>query len=199
MMVDANSGTILLRWFDNRAVTFVSSYASLEPSSKLKRWSRNEKKSVDITCPFVVKEYNKFMGGVDVMDMLLSLYRIDRKSTKWYMRLVYHLLGITVNNSWLLSRRNQDSAKMSLREFIIEMAFGCINARKPRKLSSNRTVVSDVRYDGFDHLPKHQRKRLRCKKTDCHGTSVWACDKCNVTLCLSERSNCFASYHTRRR
>lgn len=35
------------------------------------------KKTVDVDRPFVVKEYNTFMGGVDKADMLLELYRID--------------------------------------------------------------------------------------------------------------------------
>ena len=198
MMVDGNSSMIMVRWYDNRAVSFVSSYAGIEASSTVKRWSRNDKRNIEIDCPFVVREYNKFMGGVDLMDMLLSLHRVDRKSTKWYMRLVFHLLGITLNNLWLLSRRRlyeSTSKSLSLREFIIQIASGCVDARKPKNIVSKRSVLTDVRYDGLCHFPQHQGRRLRCKREGCGGTSVWECGKCSLTLCLSERSNCFTQYH----
>ncbi len=47
----------------------------------------------------MVNEYNKFMEGVDLCDMLLSLYRIRLKSNKWYMSVFYYLVKVSVTNA----------------------------------------------------------------------------------------------------
>ena len=44
------------------------------------------------------------MGGVDLCDMLLSLYRIHLWSTKYYMNIAFYCIGVTVVNGWLLYR-----------------------------------------------------------------------------------------------
>jgi hypothetical protein len=55
---------------------------------------------------FDVPVYNKFMSGVDLLDSLIALYRIKIRSRKWYHRIVFHLLDMTVVNIWLLYRRD---------------------------------------------------------------------------------------------
>ena len=52
--------------------------------------------------PHAIAEYNKFMGAVDLCDMLLELYRIDFKSKKWYIRIFFYVLDLATVNSWLL-------------------------------------------------------------------------------------------------
>jgi len=74
-------------------------------------------------CKKEIKQYNKHMGGVDLLDSLIGRYKIKMKSRKWYMRLFYHLLGITVINAWLLYRRcNINEAVFNLAYFRINLA-----------------------------------------------------------------------------
>ena len=40
----------------------------------------------NIPCPQIVQQYSKTMGGVNLTDMLLSLYRIPCKAKHWYQR-----------------------------------------------------------------------------------------------------------------
>jgi hypothetical protein len=42
------------------------------------------------------------MGGVDLLDSLLGLYRIHIRSKKWYHRLFFHMLDVIICNAWLL-------------------------------------------------------------------------------------------------
>ena len=60
-------------WFDNKKVLTVSNFAGKEPTDLCKRNERTEKKKTDVEWPNSVAVYNKFMGGVDKTDMLLSL------------------------------------------------------------------------------------------------------------------------------
>ena len=87
MVVDANSGLAVVRWMDNSAVQFSSLHTALEPMCTIKRWDRKLRKYTDVKCPAIVKEYNEFMGGVDLFDMLMALYKVDHRSAKWYRRI----------------------------------------------------------------------------------------------------------------
>ena len=45
------------------------------------------------------------MGGVDVNDMLISLYHVDIQTRKgWYLKIIAHLVNICNVNGWLLYR-----------------------------------------------------------------------------------------------
>ena len=59
-----------------------------------------------VDCPTIVKEYNEHMGWVDLFDMLMSLYKLDHKSCKWYRRIFFWVLNVAIVNGWILYRRH---------------------------------------------------------------------------------------------
>lgn len=72
----------VLRWKDTKVVHMISTYAGAEPEDTVTRYDRKEKKHVEVSRPFAIKEYNKFMGGVDLMDRIIAHYPHDFKSKK---------------------------------------------------------------------------------------------------------------------
>lgn len=51
----------------------------------------------------MVKEYNKVKGYVDLSDQMVSYTPFIRKTTKWYLRLFFHLImQTTMINAWKL-------------------------------------------------------------------------------------------------
>ena len=84
----------------------------------------------------MVVEYNSNMGGVDLCDMLLSMYRIRHRSTKYYMYIVFYCIGVAVVNGWLLYRRHMTQKNvpaknhMSLLSFQSEIAVSLCKAGK---------------------------------------------------------------------
>ncbi|KRK02378.1 uncharacterized protein Dyak_GE28296, isoform C [Drosophila yakuba] len=44
------------------------------------------------------------MGGVDLLDYLLGLYRIQLRSRNWYKNIFFHMIDMCVVNSWILYR-----------------------------------------------------------------------------------------------
>lgn len=90
------------------------------PVTTIERYDKREKKRVSVPCPNVIKVYNTHMGGVDIADMLTALYRIHMKTRRWYMSIFAQLLDITLNNNWLLHRRDclqLSEKKMPLKSF----------------------------------------------------------------------------------
>ena len=121
--VDANSGIAVVRWLDNSSVQVSSSHTAVEPMTTIRRWDRKERKYVDIPCPAIIKEYNEHMGGVDLFDMLMALYKVDHKSPKWYRRVFLWGLNLAVINSWLLYRRHADQKRQPKREQLSLIEF----------------------------------------------------------------------------
>ena len=93
-----------IKWFDSKAVN-LASLDSAEPNSSVKRYDRAAKSQVLLLHPNLVETYNKFMGGVDLLDSLIALYRNKPRPKKYYHRLFFHFLDVTVVTFWLLYRR----------------------------------------------------------------------------------------------
>ena len=104
--VDAFSNVTVVPWFENNCVKLASTYINQSRGENAKRWSAKDNKYIEISCLKMMKEYNKFMGGVDLCDMLLSLYHIKLGSKKWYMPIFHYLINVSITNGWLLYRKD---------------------------------------------------------------------------------------------
>ncbi|XP_060870237.1 piggyBac transposable element-derived protein 3-like [Metopolophium dirhodum] len=213
MRCDNKKKISVVKWADNKCVTLVSSFVPVnEQPSSVRRYDKNMKAKIPINCPTIIKEYNSKMGGVDLADMLVSLYRTGLKSHRWYLAVFSQLLDISVNNAWLLYRREFEELNndlnvkyMPLKQFRTAIAKTLINQRKPgrpiKELLTNPRIqklprsrpTDDVRLDNEDHLPKKIKKGrcMLCPK----GQTVYSCTKCNVRLCTLDERNCFYTYH----
>lgn len=97
----STSGIGIFKWRDNKAVLFGSNYHGNHEITSVQRTMKDGSK-LTTKCPPVVKDYNDFMGGVDLADRYRSLYNIDRKSSKWWMRIFWGLLDITFVNAYVI-------------------------------------------------------------------------------------------------
>ena len=217
-VVDANSNLTVVRWLDNKAVTLASMYLQAEPFSTVKRWNGKEKKTVEVSRPHIVAVYNTNMGGIDLSDMLLTIYQNHRKSRKWYFRIIYYLVWIASSNCWLTYRNDltdeEDRAgkRLSFKDFLLQTADGlskvgkacrarpgrpslAVNQPTPKRkrLADENVPVEILRKDHVDHLPEHSN-RGRCKHCT-SGFTRWKCRKCSVHLCLNANNNCFSDFH----
>ena len=107
-----NVETRAVKWMDSRSVVLLSTFSSAEPLSECKRYDKKRKCIIMVPCPSIVQEYNKNMGGVDLMDAFVALYRIHAQSKKFYHKIFYHFLDVTVVNCWILYRRDCQSLKI---------------------------------------------------------------------------------------
>ncbi|KAJ8409938.1 hypothetical protein AAFF_G00209790 [Aldrovandia affinis] len=75
MAMVAETTLRVVKWYDNHSVTLLSDYTGANPVTEVDRWDRKRKVIIKVPRPAVVKEYNKNMGGVDLLDSLIALYR----------------------------------------------------------------------------------------------------------------------------
>ena len=94
---------IVVVWKDSKRVLIGSNQCGINPVSYYKRWDKDQKKKVNVPAPEIIRQYNKYMGGVDTTGMSCSLHPIQFRSKKWYMRLVWRVFDLMVLNSWLIS------------------------------------------------------------------------------------------------
>ena len=80
-----HSKSMAVWWYHNKAVTLVSSYIGIEPAHSVKRYDRKQKKHVQVEQPHIIQTYNKYMGGIDKLDMMPSFYKANLKCHRWYI------------------------------------------------------------------------------------------------------------------
>ncbi|XP_050295862.1 piggyBac transposable element-derived protein 3-like [Anthonomus grandis grandis] len=202
-----------------------SNYMGVGAKDKCRRWDKKGKGYIYVSRPQVINNYNSNMGGVDKMDFLITLYRTFIRSKKWTLRMFAHAIDMACVNGWLEYKEkaaNMGVAKndvldlLHFRAYVAEVLIlaGKTSTRKrgrpaadspgpstpkPLKVRPEIRPVAEVQLDRLDHLPSIDEKDFasRYKVPGCKGRSRILCQICNVHLCLTKKSNCFAIYHTK--
>ncbi|XP_008481385.1 piggyBac transposable element-derived protein 3-like [Diaphorina citri] len=184
-------GVILVKWKDNAVVTLGSNQYGIHPIQTAKRFSREEKKQIDVPQPHIVSMYNKNMGGVDLMDNNISNYRIGIRGKKWYTPILFWLLDVAMNNAWILSRQaGMTMDNLSFRREVVRallMKYGSAPLAPGRR--SIVSVPDPLRVDHRGHMIITGQARRRCVM--CRNKTVKACRRCDVAL----HDKCFEAFH----
>lgn len=169
----------------------VSSYVGLNPIGEVRRWDKKAKQFIIVKRPNIFETYNKLMGGVDLLDSLVSLYKQKMKSRRWYMYIFWHTILIAAVNAWLWYKPHCSllhRKPMKLCNFIRDVASGLIEFKskvgRPAGLSPQpslpkpltRKPTRDVSQDCLDHFPLWDANRQRCKYQYCEGFSYVKCN-----------------------
>ena len=99
-VLDKDTGICITRWKDSKVVTMASIYAGVNPVKKAQRYSKAEKKRVEITQPNVVAEYNYGMGGVDRFNQNIAAYMTTQRSKKWWWPVFRFCVDLAVQNAY---------------------------------------------------------------------------------------------------
>ena len=90
----------IFMWHDTKTFRVISNYhgSDLVEVERRQKDGKYKKK----TCPKAFADYGKYMGGVDTANQMRSYYERDRRSKKWWHRLLFSLLETTLVNSWII-------------------------------------------------------------------------------------------------
>ncbi|KAL1233915.1 PiggyBac transposable element-derived protein [Trichinella pseudospiralis] len=205
----------VVKWFDNREVILTSTYKCVDPVEPVRRWDKRQRQFIDVPCPQIVKEYNQFMGGVDLTGMLISLYRIDHKCRKWHKRVFFWAIHVALTNSWL--KYKADCTKndieprnimdlmafmLSVSDSLIKLEKTYVTRKRGRRPSAptaeeeasntvrrTRELEDITRTDQTGHWPEMMTTKKRCRV--CHRTCQVRCMKFNHTSVYCYRTKLF--------
>ena len=194
---------VLAVWKDNKAVYMASNKWDIEPFTTCRRFSRVQKKTVNVPVPGLVQKYNRGMGGVDLLDNLVACYRIQYRIKKWWFPIYSWSLSTSSVNAWRL-RQSVRGVKEPYLDFLRELVLEMFKVHGSPPVKRNATAPDDdVRFDGRDHLivgifneagAPHRKNCKYCYMTKkANNKTVYMCKKCNTAL----HTHCFEPYHTK--
>ena len=76
------------------------------------RPTENENSKSKFVC--ICALYNKFMGGIDLLDSLIALYHTKNRPNTWYHRFIVHFNNLIIVQAWLLYRRESRGTGSSI-------------------------------------------------------------------------------------
>ena len=179
---------VCVKWNDNCPVTVASNYYGVYPIQNVERRVKNEQKKI-VDQPFLIKMYNKGMGGVDFCDRLLWSYRPRLRCTKWWWNLFSHMLNLSVVAAYKFYN-HVNSNGVSHIQFRRERARALVKVDCPRKRLGRPTapLSKAVRFDGSNHNLESvtQGRCVLCQKN-----TRLCCAKCEKRL----HKLCSDQYH----
>lgn len=152
------------------------------------------KRDNEIPKPFIVREYNAYMGGVDVSDMMLYSYLDERKTIKVWKKVVFYIIGKMLLNCYILYKENVDIHFQPLSHYnflvdvVEELGKEWQAFRDKRDANQEQSISFGIR-----KLPeKKERICSVCSTKDQRRRSRTVCVRCNKGLhhdCL-QRHKC---------
>ena len=196
--------TVLVAWRDSKAVYLASNKHTGDINHKCKRFDRVKRASVQIPIPDMIKAYNESMGGVDLLDAMVAVYRVLYRIKKWWFCFYAWSLSVSAVNAWRLRmcvKEKKEPFLDFLRELVIEMFMA--HGTAPYVIRKQPSLQAEHRrFDGLNHWITSTEKdktgkpsRRNCKQCCLKGKKdakcLFMCEKCEVPL----HTHCFKAYH----
>lgn len=197
---------MVLQWRDKRIVHMLTTF---HEDTVVTTAKTNRETGESIVKPLCIDQYNKNMGTIDKVDMLLSPVNCLHKSVKWYKKVFFFLMDYALLNAYSMWKV-YTGEQIPLAKFQLELIRQMIEKYKKKNSNSRggRPSSGDVPNRLIDrHFPSlvpgssGRRNRQRvcyvCAHTQRKATkrvdSRYQCEDCNVGLCIPD---CFRIFHT---
>ena len=208
--------TTAIQWKDKRVVSMLTTIHSDDIVVVQRRSRFAPSGREEIEKPLSITEYNKYMGGVDRADQLLSYYGYSHRTIKWWKRAFFFLFDMAVVNAYLLyvDRHPNKRGRLSYEQFRITLAKELLESAG---ISVDQN--SEQSTPGPHPTPRHPAARLQERhfptnigrtqsdrpiQMDCHvcsrrrgrgrKTTTYKCRECNLPMCVVP---CFELWHTK--
>ena len=104
-----------------------------------------------IKIPYMISEYNKYMGGIDRMDHYLSTYISIHRSKKWYQKIIVYMINVALNNANILynlyleknGRSNEKLKSLDFRLCILGIQDTKKEIKNNNKIDNSIKIIKD--------------------------------------------------------
>ncbi len=156
-----------------------------------------------MNCSKAIKDYNKFIHGVDRFNPRVSYYTFDWRSKRnWLCLFVFFFNESIVNSFICYSQLAQNELSylnylVSVIQSLCSGAEGIDLGRPPsdqeRKLTSPHRVFQ---LNGVMHLPVNgtRRRCAYCSTKEVKVRSNIECSTCKLAFCVTDEKKCFFEY-----
>ena len=161
-------------------------------------------KLIDIHCPKAIKDYNKFIRGVDRFNQRISCYKFDRKFKRNWLRLFIFFFNASLANSFICYNQLAETKLLYLNYLVLVAKSLCSGAQRVdrgRPPSDKKHNTSSpqraAQMTGDMHLPVNgtRRRCAYCSTKEVQVRSNIECSICKLALCVKDEKNCFYEYH----
>lgn len=150
------------------------------------------------------------MNSVDKFDQMRTVYGLDRKSKKWWHRIMFFFYDAAVVNAYVLYTLSEE-APMSMKDFrltIVEhlvankmvSSMQQVESQLPIQIRNRKPhQPAAVELTQSTHQPMRSTRRrcAVCSSKQFEIRTSWICSVCQVPLCLGKNKACFQRYHTK--
>ena len=116
-------------WQDKKTVKFINTISLSTEQSEVKRKNKDGSSSM-VACLQSVKNYNQYMGGVDMADAKRKVYSCSRKSVKWWH---YFIIDVCIVNAHILQVHTRHSSSINQKSFCLELSRELLSSHCSRK------------------------------------------------------------------
>ena len=158
---------------ETKVVIVVTNSLPLNPVSSTKRWSKAEKKHVDVTLPNLFKEYNANVGEVlFIMGGVIFIWTVpvSLSCANPFQKVVVAFsvwpINATAVNAWGLFRKihwNNIPLLTFLRELVVETLGKCGRNRPAHSLNISVMAGTSKKFDTLNVVVKGESKYCRCQ------------------------------------
>lgn len=184
------------KWRDKRDVTYITTeFGNIMGEFKNKRGVVSNK-------PKSIIAYNTFMSGIDRQDQMLAYYPCNRKTIRWYKKIFFHILQMSLLNAHHLYNKYSGRERLSLYDFRLEIIKSLLDTcgskeksvslQKIHKISKIEKTIQQM--SGAKEFTRIARKECRfCRRNKRRKMTIFECKACPEYpgLCVE----CFDEFH----
>ena len=95
---------VFVNWQDTKPVCVLSNYHDPADRGTVSRRQHGQQEQTDVVVPKQLADYQKYMRGVDFSDQMVQYYLINHRSWKWWRRIFFHHLMVSVHNAYVIAK-----------------------------------------------------------------------------------------------
>lgn len=201
-----NGNKLVSCWKDKRIVSMISTAHKGNEDNVNEMPSKWPNRPV-VKKPKVVTDYTANMGAVDRSDHYISSYQFLRRTFKWYRKVFFWLLEVSILNSYLLYKGTVEkydknpithkSFRKSLVRSLVKEKIASRGIGRKRRGRPHQGP-SEERLSKKQHFMGKKPRALRCvvcSKKKLRKETVYYCKTCSNQPSLHPEE-CFEIYHT---